>query len=367
LHFLDPHEPFRDHGRGLPAHPSMTPLGLRERAATTEERELIRTLYRGEVRHLDRGLAPLLAELPADATVAFLSDHGEALGEHGVWGHALTLYQEVVAVPLLLRGPGFEAGSVDEPVQLLDLAPTLLQAAGATPAEGMAGRSLLPPHHPGRGRQPIRTATYSAGPLRWAWRDRARKVVIRTVPQGEGVPGTRNSREAAPLPPGAFVHPLPGEEGRPAPLAPDLALRVAGLFARSAGTLVPGVTILVAGVRGPAEVSFEASGELAPMQVWGTSPVEVERRGSRWTIRTAEAHPLAGVAFQAPAEVEIVPLAGTLPWAGGPPGRPLPGRPASRPPSVDAPGVYLWWNDERRLEISGQEETERRLRALGYL
>jgi hypothetical protein len=36
-------------------------------------------------------------------------------------------------------------------------------------------------------------------------------------------------------------------------------------------------------------------------------------------------------------------------------------------PAIDGPGVYLWWNGERRLEISGQRETEERLRALGYL
>jgi hypothetical protein len=93
--------------------------------------------------------------------------------------------------------------------------------------------------------------------------------------------------------------------------------------------------------------------------------VEVERRGDRWTVRTAAAFPLAGVAFRAEAGVELTPVGGSLPWpAAGPPI----GSAARRgPPRIDGPGLYHWWNEERSVEISGQEETEQRLRALGYL
>lgn len=182
LHFMDTHGPFRDHADALPTPPPMGPLGLRDRRATPEERRLIRTLYRGEVEHLDRGLAPFLSELPPEATVAFVADHGEALGEHGVWGHALTLFQEVVAVPLLIRAPGIEAGEVERPVQLLDLAPTLLESVGVSPAPGMAGHSLLADRPAGGRRPPIVTATYAAGPLRWALRDGRRKLLWRGAP-----------------------------------------------------------------------------------------------------------------------------------------------------------------------------------------
>lgn len=368
LHTMDTHEPFRDHGQGLPPAPAMTPLGLRDRPATAEERDLIRALYRGEVRHLDQGLAPFLAELPPEATVAFVSDHGEVLGEHGVWGHGLTLYQEVVAVPLLLRGPKVEAGTVDEPVQLLDLAPTILDAAGLAPMQGMAGRSLLAPRRPGEARLPIVSATFSAGPLRWAWRDGGRKAVWRGAIQPDGVPGGRALREREPLPAGFFVHALPGdEEGTEAP-ATDLGRRAARVFAHSAGRMVPGVTVMIAGVDGPAAVSFDAAGELEPVQVWGGSEVEVDRNGSRWTVRTAEAAPWAGVAFRATGEVTLTPVAGSLPWPGREVGRAIDRRSEERrPPALDAPGAYAWWNDERTLEVSGQEETLERLRALGYL
>lgn len=365
LHFMDPHEPFRDHGAGLAEPPTMAVLGHRRRAATPEEQELLRTLYRGEVRHLDRVLTPFLEELPEDATVAFVSDHGEALGEHGVWGHGLALYQEVVAVPLLLRGPRVATGTIDRPTQLLDLAPTLLESMAVPPAGGMAGASLLEARLSTRRQQPILTATFAAGPLRWAWRDARSKVVLRTAPQTEGAPGGRRVREDDPLAAGAFVHRIPGAEDRSGPVSPDLALRVARLFARSAGSMVAGITLLVAGVEGPAEVVFDASGPLEPVHVWGTGEVQVERQGDRWTVRTAGAYPLAGVAFRAEGEVEITPVGGSLPWPAGSSASRSARRPG--PPRMEGPGLYLWWNEERAVEISGQEETEQRLRALGYL
>ena len=73
---------------------------------------------------MDRALAPFIDELPTPVVVAFTSDHGEALGEHGAWGHGLNLYQEAVQVPLMIRGPGVPAREVREPAQLLSLAPT---------------------------------------------------------------------------------------------------------------------------------------------------------------------------------------------------------------------------------------------------
>ena len=365
LHFMDPHEPFRDHGAGLPAPPSMAVLGHRRRAATPEERELLRTLYRGEVRHLDRIVSPFLRELPADATVAFVSDHGEALGEHGVWGHGLALYQEVVAVPLLLRGPRVAPGTISRPTQLLDLVPTLLEAVKVPPASGMAGTSLLEGRASTRQRQPILTATFAVGPLRWAWRDARRKVVLRTAPQAAGAPGGRQVREDDPIAAGAFVQQIPGGEDHPVPVPRDLALPVARLFARSAGSMAPGITLLVAGVEGPVEVVFDASGPLEPVQVWGTGEVQVERQGDRWTVRTADTYPLAGVAFRAEGEVAITPVEGSLPWPAGTFTSWSAGR--RGPPRMEGPGLYLWWNEDRSVEISGQEETERRLRALGYL
>ncbi len=78
--------------------------------------------------------------------VIFMSDHGEMLGDHGLYLKGPHFYEEAVHVPLTMRWPGrFEAGlGVDGLVELIDIAPTLLESAGIEVPERMQGRSLAP-------------------------------------------------------------------------------------------------------------------------------------------------------------------------------------------------------------------------------
>ena len=78
--------------------------------------------------------------------VIFTSDHGEMLGDHGLLLKGCRFYEGLVHVPLILRWPGqIAAGTAtDALVELTDLAPTLLDAAGLPVPEHIAGRSLLP-------------------------------------------------------------------------------------------------------------------------------------------------------------------------------------------------------------------------------
>lgn len=81
--------------------------------------------------------------------IVVLADHGEGFGEHRVAGqkmfyHGRTLYQELLHVPLLIRIPGVEACTVDTPVMLLDVAPTIASAMGIDVPPSFRGRSLLP-------------------------------------------------------------------------------------------------------------------------------------------------------------------------------------------------------------------------------
>lgn len=64
--------------------------------------------------------------------VAFTPDHGEMLGNHGMWGKGHCFYDDVLRVPLLLRQPaGVAAGTrSDDLVSLVDLFPTFVTAAG---------------------------------------------------------------------------------------------------------------------------------------------------------------------------------------------------------------------------------------------
>jgi len=83
--------------------------------------------------------------LLATTALAVTADHGEGLGEHREQYHGYFVYESTVRVPLFLRLPGGELAGrrVDTAVSHVDLVPTLLELAGARPAPGLDGESLL--------------------------------------------------------------------------------------------------------------------------------------------------------------------------------------------------------------------------------
>ncbi|WNQ10206.1 sulfatase-like hydrolase/transferase [Paenibacillus aurantius] len=80
-----------------------------------------------------------------DTIVIFMSDHGELLGDHGVYLKGPHFYEPSVRVPLIVSWPGrFPASTrAQTMVELIDLAPTLLEAAGLPVYPGMQGKSML--------------------------------------------------------------------------------------------------------------------------------------------------------------------------------------------------------------------------------
>lgn len=106
--------------------------------------------YDGEIATVDRLVGELVAELRRlgvydDAAVVLLSDHGEGLGDHVEPEHGIFLYREALQVPLLLKLPraARKGTRVATPAQLLDVAPTLLELAGAKPPKSMHGMPLV--------------------------------------------------------------------------------------------------------------------------------------------------------------------------------------------------------------------------------
>jgi arylsulfatase A-like enzyme len=85
--------------------------------------------------------------LAANTTVVVMSDHGEAFavhpGEAGMY-HGMTLYDELLHVPLMFRVPGAKPCMRDDVVQLVDLSPTIAALFGVTPPSTWVGRSLVP-------------------------------------------------------------------------------------------------------------------------------------------------------------------------------------------------------------------------------
>ena len=132
LHYIDPHEPYTP-------HPEREPSFARDhgwRFGNDRKRLLASDLYDGEVRYCDDGLSELVKSLKQlgiwdDALVVVTSDHGEEFFEHGWIGHGYSVYQELIRVPLLVRGPSIPRGQVVRPpVAILDLPATMLELAG---------------------------------------------------------------------------------------------------------------------------------------------------------------------------------------------------------------------------------------------
>lgn len=131
VHLYDPHDPYEP------------PEPFKSKYAAAP--------YDGEIAYMDSSLGKLFAELKTlglldSAVIAFVADHGEALGEHGEESHGFLLYDETVHVPLMIRLPAVPGSGapIDAPVGLVDIAPTLLRAVGAEIPGTMQGRSLLP-------------------------------------------------------------------------------------------------------------------------------------------------------------------------------------------------------------------------------
>jgi N-acetylglucosamine-6-sulfatase len=80
-----------------------------------------------------------------DTVVVFTADNGYFHGEHRIPASKYLVYEEAIRVPLVVRGPGVARGATaTATVANIDLAPTIVELAGATPGRRMDGSSLLP-------------------------------------------------------------------------------------------------------------------------------------------------------------------------------------------------------------------------------
>jgi len=178
LHYIDPHTPYdapapygelfvgdpfyvgseraplsterRDGLGGIP------PTAFLPRGASVEEAidrvDYYVAQYDAEIRYADEHVGRLLDALKKlgledDTIVVFTSDHGESLGDHGYYfEHGALPYDACLRVPLIVKIPGWSVADsvVDRPVELLDLAPTLVEFLQLRGSERMQGRSLLP-------------------------------------------------------------------------------------------------------------------------------------------------------------------------------------------------------------------------------
>ncbi len=107
----------------------------------------ITNLYDDTLARLDSAIDPFLDVLsnPTNNTVSLIySDHGENLGEHGYWGHAMEPHSTLTHVPLMLHIPNISPRISDKITQIIDVFPTLLAISDITFSHQIAGRNLLP-------------------------------------------------------------------------------------------------------------------------------------------------------------------------------------------------------------------------------
>jgi arylsulfatase A-like enzyme len=163
LNYMDAHDPyypplpFRERYEGV--DPTLSMHGIdwsqmqdvvrHHRALTPREQAHVTALYDAALAYLDSELDRLLRELARrkdwpQMMVVIMSDHGEAIGEHGDLAHGANLFGESVNVPLFIK-PGLDprappAGSeLPGPVASVDIFATVLEHAGVPAPEGIDG------------------------------------------------------------------------------------------------------------------------------------------------------------------------------------------------------------------------------------
>ncbi len=172
VHYWDTHWPYNPPERyrklfyqGNPTDPNnhmldawwQHPLGaaarntwLRTADGLISDAEYVTALYDQEIRYADAGVGALTAALDElglgeNTLVMVTADHGESMTEHGIFFDHHGLYECTVRVPLLVRWPARLAPGLRLPhmLQVSDIAPTILEAAGLPVPKAMEGRSFL--------------------------------------------------------------------------------------------------------------------------------------------------------------------------------------------------------------------------------
>ncbi|HEX9944696.1 MAG TPA: sulfatase [Thermoanaerobaculia bacterium] len=413
VHYVDPHDPYENPetaGNRSPFEPpyhgevsgrdvqgiyaGKIPLGDPER-----DREHLEALYDSEIHYADRFIGRLIDSLPPDALrntlIVLTADHGEEFQDHGGWKHGFTLYEEQIHVPLLVRwdgriAPGSRLRGV---VRLLDLAPTLVQAAGGRAAPSWEGVDLTPAL---TGRAPLpRLAAFAqhmtTGPLRAAAVLGRRKLILFN-PRTPYVPGDPLqahlwTQDLARLQ-RVELYDLSRDAGERRNLArsePAQVARLQPIVQRQLDRQLPGLRVLASGLpagsrlqgslvldRPPARwVSYFLAADdrvaLAGSRVsFDLGGEELEKgfllEGDFGGVQTLEAR-LDGRPLAAP---QVLTGRGA-PYLGGAVARAL--LTAAGPAAPRGPALRVWLPAVRRApstDAAPDPETGRRLRALGY-
>jgi arylsulfatase A-like enzyme len=122
-----------------------------QRPITAAERAHLVSQYDGGIAYMDAQLGVLFERLKQlhlydNSLIIVTADHGEAMGDRNLIGHGISMYQDQVHVPLIVKYPLTTRHTAqDEPVSSVDILPTVLEVIGEKPPAELHGASLLHP------------------------------------------------------------------------------------------------------------------------------------------------------------------------------------------------------------------------------
>jgi arylsulfatase A-like enzyme len=130
-------------------------VAFNQHQLTPKEKELLMSLYDGEICYLDYCLGLLFERLKAlkvydNTLIIVTSDHGEAFGEHHLLAHGRNLYEELIRIPLIIKYPSThpQQGVIEKQVSLVDIFPTILDFLDLPIPSGIDGEILAHSNHP---------------------------------------------------------------------------------------------------------------------------------------------------------------------------------------------------------------------------
>lgn len=156
-HYFDPHYEYLDHREHdwadgyqgwLREQNDFENLLKIRHLVEAPEVEWLSALYHEEIAHTDAQVGRLLdwlsaAGLADDTLVIVVADHGEEFAERGNFGHTISLYEEQLAVPLLILAPGAHVGRVRSVVETRAIFDTVIERLGVAYERSKDSRSLL--------------------------------------------------------------------------------------------------------------------------------------------------------------------------------------------------------------------------------
>lgn len=139
VNIMETHTPYHPPPGGTEPVSVLIADALAEDVSNPEE---IKSAYQVSVEYLSDVYRDIVRELAEDFEyVVTLSDHGEYLGEHGLWNHSVGLHPELIHIPLMISGPDLDSRTVTEPVNMLDVHRTIADLGNVPVTSG--GRNLF--------------------------------------------------------------------------------------------------------------------------------------------------------------------------------------------------------------------------------